>query len=661
MSIWNVDTNQQGSGPGTAHFRQNVLLEKKLYVGTDTIIKGATNITGATTITGSVDMKSTLNADGAATLGSTLDVTGATNITGATTITGAVDMKSTLNADGAATLGSTLDVTGATTITGAVDMKSTLNADGAATLGSTLDVTGDTNITGATTITGAVDMKSTLNADGATTLGSTLDVTGDTTITGTKKLFGNMFNKVDGNMLQGTAAILSIANPNAEQSISVAATTYSVGYSANEQDIPAMASGNVGYEKSYLFGAAQGADDIVALIQPADLNYSPAGSTPFCYEQLKHDREHQFHGLHTVVKQGNFRVDAGDTTLSGNTTITGNVNIPDKFYVDYANNQTNIHGTLDVANATTLNDTLDVTGDTTITGAADMKSTINVDGAATLGSTLDVTGATTITGAADMKSTLNAPNATTLGSTLDVTGATTITGAVDMKSTLNAANATTLGSTLDITGDTTISGNLDVTGEVILGDSSSNTGGKITTDVEKITIDPYAIGDAGTVVIAGNLVVQGATTTVDSNTVAIGDSIMLLNKDETGVPSQNGGIEIERGTSDNVKFIWHESNSNWSTEGKDLTTGTGDITTNNTTFTGNVIHGSVTTTITEIADRLATLEKYFRVYSDGTIQIGDDNTATVYLPGTQHFGTTNTGTYYNSDYAGATTSKGTAS
>ena len=66
------------------------------------------------------------------------------------------------------------------------------------------------------------------------------------------------------------------------------------------------------------------------------------------------------------------------------------------------------------------------------------------------------------------------------------------------------------------------------------------------------------ISVAGNATITGNLIVQGTTTTVNSNTVSIGDNIIVLNKDETGTPSQNAGIEIERGSSTNVSLLWNE-------------------------------------------------------------------------------------------------------
>ena len=83
---------------------------------------------------------------------------------------------------------------------------------------------------------------------------------------------------------------------------------------------------------------------------------------------------------------------------------------------------------------------------------------------------------------------------------------------------------------------------------------------------------------SGHVVVQGNLTVNGTTTTVNSNTVAIGDSIMVLNNDETGTPSENAGFEVERGTSTNVSLLWNEGTDYWqandgSTTSKLLTAG----------------------------------------------------------------------------------------
>lgn len=69
----------------------------------------------------------------------------------------------------------------------------------------------------------------------------------------------------------------------------------------------------------------------------------------------------------------------------------------------------------------------------------------------------------------------------------------------------------------------------------------------------------------GNVTVYGNLNVSGATTTVSSNDVSVGDSIIVLNNDiaaETS-PTEDGGIEIGRGLETNVKLIFDESNDRW--------------------------------------------------------------------------------------------------
>jgi hypothetical protein len=64
-------------------------------------------------------------------------------------------------------------------------------------------------------------------------------------------------------------------------------------------------------------------------------------------------------------------------------------------------------------------------------------------------------------------------------------------------------------------------------------------------------------------IVEGNLTVNGTTTSVNSNTVNIGDNIIVLNSDETGTPSQDAGIDIERGTSTNARIAWDESEEYW--------------------------------------------------------------------------------------------------
>lgn len=135
---------------------------------------------------------------------------------------------------------------------------------------------------------------------------------------------------------------------------------------------------------------------------------------------------------------------------------------------------------------------------------------------------------------------------------------------------LSVLGVTTLGrggfptaDTVTIFGDTTLgtSGvNVDLTvnGNTILG----VVGASNTIDIHGDTV----IGDASNAKdlrVWGNLIVEGTTTTVNSETVTIADNIILLNSDVTGAPSENAGIEIQRGTSSNVQLRWNESTDKW--------------------------------------------------------------------------------------------------
>jgi hypothetical protein len=94
------------------------------------------------------------------------------------------------------------------------------------------------------------------------------------------------------------------------------------------------------------------------------------------------------------------------------------------------------------------------------------------------------------------------------------------------------------------------------------------------------------INDDG-IVVKGNITVEGTTTQIDSNTVNIGDNIIVLNSDETGSPSQDAGFEVERGTSGNVRFIWDETNDRFSTLTSNFYVG-GSLTASSISVSGNI-------------------------------------------------------------------------
>ena len=68
---------------------------------------------------------------------------------------------------------------------------------------------------------------------------------------------------------------------------------------------------------------------------------------------------------------------------------------------------------------------------------------------------------------------------------------------------------------------------------------------------------------ASDVVVSGNFTVNGTTTTVNTATLAVADNVVVLNSGTTGTPSEDSGIEVERGSSTNVKIQWDESSDKW--------------------------------------------------------------------------------------------------
>ena len=65
------------------------------------------------------------------------------------------------------------------------------------------------------------------------------------------------------------------------------------------------------------------------------------------------------------------------------------------------------------------------------------------------------------------------------------------------------------------------------------------------------------------IIISGNLTINGTQTTVSTETLAIEDNIIVLNNGTSGTPSENAGIQVDRGSSSDVFLNWDESNDKW--------------------------------------------------------------------------------------------------
>ena len=137
--------------------------------------------------------------------------------------------------------------------------------------------------------------------------------------------------------------------------------------------------------------------------------------------------------------------------------------------------------------------------------------------------------------------------------------------------TVNAQGQITAASTAAISTDLTIAADSGSNDIVSIGTDTltfAGTTNEIETTVSNNQIqiglpDDVTIGND--LVVSGNLTVSGTTTTVNTETINLADNIITLNSNYAGSsPSENGGIEIERGTADdNVALRWNETGDTW--------------------------------------------------------------------------------------------------
>ena len=136
---------------------------------------------------------------------------------------------------------------------------------------------------------------------------------------------------------------------------------------------------------------------------------------------------------------------------------------------------------------------------------------------------------------------------------------------VHLDKRLDVSGATVLDSTLNVTGATVLDSTLNVTGDAVFGGQIHGP--------STFYIDPSPINDdSGTVVVRGNLQVDGTTTTINSTTVDISDLTIKLAANSNNAASSNGaGIEVQYGGS----ILYKDPDNVWEFDrGVSITSGT---------------------------------------------------------------------------------------
>ena len=246
----------------------------------------------------------------------------------------------------------------------------------------------------------------------------------------------------------------------------------------------------------------------------------------------------------TQVNSSNITV-TGNTALKGNTSacniiITGNATVTN----------TAINGSdlfITTSNTQVNSNIIIVTGNSSFRGNSTITN-IAVTGNSSITNTAIISTNTTIASNLTVTGTLHnfAGNSAFNSTNLFVDN---LNGRVGIGTATPDASLAVVG-TANISGISRFSNTLTVVGAV----NFSNTLG--VTGVATFSND---------VTIAGNLTVSGTRTYVNTTTLDIGDNIITLNADLPGAtaPTENAGIEINRGSSANSRLQWNESSDTW--------------------------------------------------------------------------------------------------
>ena len=130
----------------------------------------------------------------------------------------------------------------------------------------------------------------------------------------------------------------------------------------------------------------------------------------------------------------------------------------------------------------------------------------------------------------------------------------------------------------------TVNGGLSVAGGATLDSATITNLANTNLTGSQATLDSANIGTlrvTGNTVLDGNLTITGTETTVNTETINLADNTIVLNSNATGTPTEDGGIEVERGDQPNKSFLWDEGNEYWTLGSETLQT------------TGKILYGNV--------------------------------------------------------------------
>ena len=141
-------------------------------------------------------------------------------------------------------------------------------------------------------------------------------------------------------------------------------------------------------------------------------------------------------------------------------------------------------------------------------------------------------------------------------------------GAIDLTVSLGSFDTDNLSEGSTNLYHTTARGRSVIDGYISGGSGIDVTSGAIAVDSTVVrTTGTQTINGAKTfqndIILSGNLTVNGTQTTVNTETLYLEDNIITLNYGTSGAPSENAGLQVDRGSSADVFFRYNETDDKW--------------------------------------------------------------------------------------------------
>jgi hypothetical protein len=308
-------------------------------------------------------------------------------------------------------------------------------------------------------------------------------------------------------------------------------------------------------------------------------------------------------------------IDVQGNTVTGLATPSADSDAATKAYVD---TQVSASNSLTIGGDDSSEITLDL--DTTL-------NTVGTGGIATTvaGDTLTINLTNTGVVASTYGSSTEIPQIT-----VDAQGRVTNIGTNTISTTLTVSDDTSteasiaLGTdSLQILGGNNISTQISGSTITLVGATDINVNSITSTDSSAIQVNDHLnvagnINIVGTITatgdgtfedvrVRGNLTVDGTQTILNTETLSIEDNIIVLNRNVSGTPAADAGIEINRGDEASKSLLWNESTDKW-TVGSD-------------TFVAGTFEGNLTGNVTGNADTATSMANVITI-------VGDDSTGT---------------------------------